>query len=198
MALTPPPRSFDRSSPLVTVVKAAELIRISRFTTSEPYFGRAAANRFDDHRSASKRFGTCYCGLTLNVAFAETVLHDAAPVAGRFPVPLDALESRHVVQFSGMDLVLMDLSGVALKRSGIDSSISTIEDYALPQRWAVAVHRHKLNVDGIVYMSRHINTEKAVVLFDRAKAKLTAVQYTPLPDYPGALRAVLALGVTPK
>lgn len=95
----------------------------------------------------------------------------------------------------GDDLVLMDLTGAALKRSGISSSISNIEPYDLPQRWAVAIHGHPQNVDGILYMSRHMNTEKAIVLFDRAASKLMPEKYIPLPDYSGALRAVISFGV---
>jgi hypothetical protein len=130
------------------------------------------------------------------VAFAETVLHDELPVAGKFLVTADALEARYVVKFAGAVLTLADMTGAALKRSGADSSISTITPYALPQRWSVAIHKHSDKVDGLLYMSRHLNSEKAVVLFDRAEHKLRAVQYVPLMDYPGALRTALNLGIT--
>ena len=58
----------------------------------------------------------------------------------------------------------------------------------------MAVHQHPEAVDGILYMSRHLNTDKALVLFDRARPKLTSARYTPFVDYPGALAAVLAFG----
>ena len=117
MALACPPRGF-RSTPLITAQVAPEdLIRISSHPTGEPYFGRSGANRFDDYRRPKKhRFGTCYFGLTLALAFAETVLHDELPVDGKFPVTWEKLEALYVVRFSGAVLALADLTGVALGR----------------------------------------------------------------------------------
>lgn len=143
----------------------------------------------------AKRFGTSYCGLSLSVAFAETVLHDALPELGRFRVEGDSIASRYVVEFVGKKLRLADLTGVALKRTGIHGSLTTVDEYEVPRKWAVAIHRHPQQVDGILYMSKHVNSEQAAVIFDRAKHKLRARRYTPLFDFPGALRTVHALGV---
>jgi hypothetical protein len=179
-------------------VSPADLLRVSRYSSGEPFFGRAGANRFDDYRHPKKkRFGTCYLGLTLATAFAETVLHDEMPVRGRFQIASDVLESRFVVQFGGDSLRVADLTGAALKALGADGSLSTVIPYDLPQRWSVAVHRHPEKVDGMLYVSRHMNTQKAVVLFDRAGGKISAIQYTPLPDFPGALRVVMNFRVAP-
>ena len=197
MALGPPPRPFSRTPLSISEVDSAELLRISRFSNGEPFFGRTASNRFDDYRlPKSRRFGTCYFGFTLPVAFAETVLHDEAPVRGRFAIAPEALASRFVVEFSGDDLRLANMTGAALKRSGADSSLSSCDSYELPHRWSVAIHKHPETVDGFMYMSRHMNSEKAVVLFDRAATKVQAKRYVPLLDYPGALRAVMHFGVT--
>lgn len=137
LALLPPSRSFSRTPLLVSQVNSADLLRISGHSSGEPNFGRAASNRFDDYRlPKSKRFGTCYFGLTFSVAFAETVLHDEYPLAGHFPVSPEKLESRYVVQFSGANLTLADLTGAALKRSGADSSISSIADVDFHERIA--------------------------------------------------------------
>ncbi len=38
-------------------------------------------------------FRTCYFGMSLSVAIAETVLHDAVPVNGAFPVASTELEA---------------------------------------------------------------------------------------------------------
>ena len=196
MALLPPPRRFAQSELHVDVVRAADLFRISSYAKREPHFGRSGANRFDDDRTRQAgRFGTCYCGLALSVAFAETVLHDEVPVSGRFAVAEASLTARFVVTFQDAELVLADLTGAALKRSGIDPSISTTEQLDLTRRWAMAIHRHPRNVDGILYMSRHMNSHKAVAVFDRAAKRLQAAQYTPLQDFPGALREVLNFGV---
>ena len=96
MSLVPlPPRDLA-SIPLRTVeLPPAKLLRISRFGSGEPFFGRAAANRFDDPgRVKSRRFGTCYLGCSLEVAIAETLLHDELPQAGRFSVRVTESESR--------------------------------------------------------------------------------------------------------
>ncbi|MGA7181235.1 MAG: RES family NAD+ phosphorylase [Thiobacillaceae bacterium] len=196
MALSAPPRSFSKL-PLVPVpLDPGALIRVSRFSSGEPYFGRSGANRFDDYRKAkSKRFGTCYFGLSLPVAFAEAVLHDEIPVKGKFKIAVEELENRNVVCFSGSPLQLGDMTGASLKRLGADGSLSTVTPYDLPQRWAVALHDHPAQVDGFLYVSRHMNTGTAVVLFDRARPKVRALRYDPLPDYPGALRAAMAFGL---
>lgn len=104
------------------------------------------------------------------------------------------VSARYVVEFEGEPLRLADLTGVALKRAGIDPSLTTVTDYRLPQRWSVAVNKHPETVDGMLYMSRRVNTDKAVVLFDRAQPKLTSARYTPFIDYPSALATVLAFG----
>jgi len=57
------------------------------------------------------------------------------------------------------------------------------------------VHNHPDGVDGIRYVSRHLNTEFAVVIFDRAVAKIGAVSYVPLPQAPGIVAAVSTLGI---
>jgi len=124
------------------------------------------------------------------VAFAETVLHDEAPVRGRFAIAPEALASPICGEFSGGDLRLANMTGAALKRSGANSSLSSCDSYELPHRWSVTIHKHPETVDGFMYMSRHMNSEKAVVLFDRAATKVQAKRYVPLLDYPGALRAV--------
>ena len=190
LALKKPTKEFGKTSINPTLLIPGELLRFSRYSKDEPFFGRSGANRFDDYRKR-KPFGTCYFGLTLNVAFAETVLHDEMPVRGGFDIAVQELENRYVVSFTGQPLRLLDLTGPTLKRLGIDPSLSTIIPYDLTQQWSVAVHQHKDQYDGFMYMSRHMNTEKAIVLFDRAEPKIKAVSYDPLPDYPGALQAAM-------
>ena len=193
--LRAPPGNFSSQPLTVVEVDPATLLRISKFSSGEPYFGRTAGNRFDDPRTpVRRRFGTHYAGLSLRVAFAETILHDEEPAGGKFQIAGAVVSSRYVVEFEGEALRIADLTGVALKRAGIDPSLTTVADYRLPQRWSVAVHKHPEAVDGILYMSRHLNTDKALVLFDRTRPKLTSARYTPFIDYPGALATVLAFG----
>jgi hypothetical protein len=158
----------------------AELCRISRFATGEPYFGTTGGNRFDDPR---REFGTCYFGLSLRCAFAETVLHDEIGADG-FQLVREELD-RYVLSFEGTEeLVLAKLLGAPLKRLGGTGELSTILPYAIPQAWARAVHEHPQNVDGIVYQAKNVNDEQAVVVFDRARHKLTTASSVPLIRHP--------------
>lgn len=198
MSLKPPPRALASLSLPTQTLAASKLFRVSRFASGEPFFGRTASNRFDD-RSApkSRRFGTCYCGLDLPTALAETLLHDEIAVRGGFSLPWGELASRQLVRFrGGASLVLADLTGVALKTLGGDGSLSTVTPYRLPQAWAMAVHRHPQQVDGILYMSRHLNDRQAVVLFDRAAAKLGTAAFTPLPRARRVMEAVAGLRIS--
>jgi RES domain len=192
-----PPRSLA-SIPISTVqVSPSRLYRISRFDAGEPFFGRSASNRFDDpDRIKARRYGTCYLGLSLEVAIAETILHDEMPVRGRFEVAVQEIEDRYVVRFRGEPLTLVDLTGTALKALIGSGAISTTMPYDVPQRWSRALHRHPVGADGIVYMSRHVNSERAVVVFDRAMLKLAAPSYAPLAATKGALQALINLRVS--
>ena len=178
----------------------SKLCRISPYSSVEPYFGRSASNRFDDPtRTKSKRFGTCYLGESLEVAIAETVLHDEMPVGGRFNLAADGLERRYCVRFTGgTTLALANLTGTALKSLVGSSEISTILPYDFPQRWSLALHNHPQGVDGLIYMSRHVNDKRAVVIFDRAARKLGTASYKPLPNTTGALAAVMKLRINIK
>jgi len=44
----------------------------------------------------------------------------------------------------------------------------------------MAVYRHPQNVDGILFVSRHLNDRKAVVVYDRAAPKLGRAFYASL------------------
>ncbi len=181
MALLPPSRSL-KTFPLPTRdIEVAKLHRISRYSSGEPFFGSSGGNRFDDgSRVKSRRYGTCYCGFNLQTAIAETVLHDEVPVRGVFAISLSDFSARYHVRFKGGTLHLADLTGAALKTLGGDGAISTITPYKLPQKWSRAVHRHPDLVDGIYYISRQLNDQPAVAIFDRARHKITAATYAPL------------------
>jgi hypothetical protein len=170
------------------------LFRISGRNTGEPYFGRWNANRFDDpNPDPEARFGTCYLGTSLAVAVAETLLHDRQPVAGWFVVELAVIRSRHVIRFDGSPLILADLTGAQLKRIGGHAGLSGTSSYRTTRNWSVAVHAHASNVDGFLYMSRHKNDEKAIVLFDRAAQKLWMAKATPLHQHPDFGQVATAL-----
>jgi hypothetical protein len=89
----------------------------------------------------------------------------------------------------------VDLTGTALKSLVGSSEVSTILSYDIPQRWSLALHRHPAGVDGLVYMSRHVNSKRAVVVFDRAANKLGTASYKSLTRTNGALSAVMDLRI---
>ena len=139
-------------------------MRVSRYDTGEPFFGRTGACRFDD---AARQFGTCYLGFDLTVAFAESVLHNKEPDANGFSVPGAEIDACFALSFAGKDLKLARLYGAALLRLGGNGEISGTGDYTVPQAWASALVAHPANIDGFIYMSRRVNDAFAVVLFER-------------------------------
>ena len=193
-----PSPSVDFSDLPLRIKEIAEtsLKRIGRRNTGEPYFGRHAANRFDD---PSKRFGACYCGLQLDTAIAESVLHDALPEKGHFRIRPDEIAARYLVTFAAGNhegvLRLADLTGQHLKRIGGNNSLSAEYPYDVTQQWAAAVHAHPAHVDGFLFVSKQLNDKRAAVLFDRAQNKLGAPSYTPLLGVRGLTQANNRLGI---
>lgn len=107
MALGRPPRNLSSISLRTFGIESAKLFRMSRHDSGEPFFGRRAANRFDDPSPPPhQRFGTCYFGLSLVVTIAETVLHDEMPARGVFRIVVQEFENRFLVKFAGDELLL--------------------------------------------------------------------------------------------
>lgn len=150
----------------IVTLAPGRLYRVSRHDTGEPYFGQSAAKRVDD---PARVYGTCYLGLSLTVAFAESVLHDADPSGGHFHVPPNDISRRYAVSFDGADLRLANLTGSQLSLLGGNGELSGTADYTLPQQWSSALHAHPQDVDGFLYRSRLINDSLAVVLFKRVQ-----------------------------
>lgn len=196
--LHPPPRDLGRLPLATRTVRADMLLRISRHGTGEPYFGTSGAYRFDDNRKQrAKRFGTCYCGFDLETAIAETILHDELPVRGAFRLSASDFSARFLVRFEHREvLTVADLTGVSLKRLGGTGALSTMLPYDLPQAWSSAIHAHPQNVDGILYMSRHLNDRAAVVIFSRAAGKFGPASHASLASAAGISAAKHSLGLT--
>jgi hypothetical protein len=115
-----------------------------------------------------------------------------------FPLRYADLEERWVVRFKGPEKFrLAVFRGASLKKPGADGRVSTVVPYEVPQAWSKALHGHPEQVNGLVYQSRHLNTEPAVVLFeDRCSEKLeTAPVYKNFLDYPQALRLLQTFNV---
>jgi len=157
-----------------TYLAPDRLTRISAYTTGEPYFGKSGYNRFDapGARAGTPEYGVCYLGTHLEVALAESILHDEEPVNGSFQLTRAQIDDRYALYFEGSPLHLLDLTGPLLKRLGGSADLAGAVNYALTQSWSRAVHDNPTRYDGFLYMSRHQNTRRAVALFDRAAAKI--------------------------
>lgn len=198
MTLRPPSEHFANATLVTRTIPPAALVRVSRYETGEPYFGKSGGNRFDDPRKR-RRYGTSYFGFDLHCAFAETVLHDevADLAVGGFPLVTTELE-RFVPSFTGSPLTVAVLHGLPLKNLGGDGALSTVVPYGIPQQWPLAVHGHGRRVDGFLYMSRHLNTSEALVLFDRAEPKLTLERAVPFRRHVDAARVLQDFNILPR
>lgn len=106
----------DSTIPVVRMT-IPDLVRISGHQTGEPFFGAGGGNRFDAPgcRTGSPEYKCCYLGLSFDVALAESLLHDAVPVRGEFPVAKSEIVRRWVHRFKG-SFNRMDLTSPLLKR----------------------------------------------------------------------------------
>jgi RES domain len=186
-----PPAHLDRIDLPVVAVDPAELLRLFPLGKPPIHFRVARrtqrAYRFD---APDGEFGVMYCAFTLEVCFAETLLRTRAhqtPADQPMLIDETELRSRGVAQLggrAGRQLVLADLTGSGLARLHTDSSISTTPRYSVPRQWALALWEHPNRVDGIQYVSRFMNSQLAVALFDRCGDRLIARDTQPLIDHP--------------
>jgi hypothetical protein len=132
--------------------------------------------RFDDpDPGRAGEFGTCYTANSIEVAFAESVIHESGRfVDGAYEVPSAELTERSVVRFAcehRKTLVLADLTGAALKALGLNNDISALADYSVSQAWAQAIHDADPRWQGIRYVSRQMNKGFAYAIFERSGLK---------------------------
>ncbi len=156
-------------------VEVASLVRLSRYPATEPYWS-SGVYRFDDPEPGRVgEFGTCYTAGSVEVAFAESVIHESGRfVNGAYEVPSAELTERSVVRFAcerRKTLVLADLTGAALKALGLNNDISALADYSVSQAWAQAIHDADPRWQGIRYVSRQMNKGFAYAIFQRSGLK---------------------------
>ena len=191
-----PPKGFDRTDLLSVDVDPAELLRLAfRAKASLLGFRDTARYRFD---APAGEFGVLYAAFDLATAFAETVLRTApqAIPAGEEPIlSYEEIARRRVAQLAatpgGRSLRLVKLYDEGLAAAKVDNRIATDDDYATTRLWARAFYDHRLQPDGLVYLSRFMGARRSVVLFDRCAGLLRRGRVTPLvkhPDFPGVVR----------
>lgn len=156
-------------------VEVSSLVRLSRYPATEPYWS-SVVYRFDDpDPGRAGEFGACYTAGSIEVAFAESVIHESGRfVDGAYEVPSAELTERSVVRFAcdrRKTLVLADLTGAALKALGLNNDISALADYSVSQAWAQAIHDADPRWQGIRYVSRQMNKGFAYAIFERSGLK---------------------------
>lgn len=187
LPILPPPKVLSHKKWRPSKVSPHHLYRISAYISGEPYFGRSGGNRFDapGWKTGMTEYGACYLGYSLEVAMAESILHDQLPVDGEFLIANTVLEGSYVYRFSGHNLLLLNLTGPFLKKLSGHGDLTGTSDYDIPQQWALSIFSNPASYDGFIYASRHATLGKAVVLFDRSKVKILQAEYTPLINTPG-------------
>ncbi len=111
---------------------------------------------------------TLYGGEAVEAAFAETVFHDLVPGARR-SLPFARIEQRAVSWFQlTRDLRVAQLHGFGLLRAGVNASELTdtpARTYARTALWGQSIYEHPERVDGIAWMSRQFNSQRALLLW---------------------------------
>lgn len=81
--------------------------------------------------------------------------------------------------------MLADLSGASLKALGLNNDVCSSDDYTGSMALSSALHAQLPELDGILYVSRQMNTGVAVALFERSKVALsgTVTRLVDHPDY---------------
>lgn len=149
---------------------------------------------------------TIYAATTFDGAVMETIYRDVPYVPGSKSVDKHRLDDQvHSKIQAGADLVLVDLSAVALRKLGVMKSqlIETEKDqYPGTRKWAEAIHSQHKHVQGLCWVSRQDDSARAVVLFgDRITGALvqTGTSRSLLTDaaaYQEILELALRLDVT--
>ena len=139
-----------------------------------------------------------YGGSTLDCAIFETVFHDVPIDAPDKFVALDDFAQRgHGQLVPSRELLLVDLTSEGLHRLKVPKEeliASPARDYVDTARWAEALHRQYKDVDGLVWMSRQRDRDRAMLLFgDRVKGVLSGTRIgRPLVRNDALRQAILA------
>jgi hypothetical protein len=144
------------------------------------YFGRSGQNRFDAPHGED---GVLYLAADVRGAFIETFGRDHARTA----IDWYELHARTISEITtSRPLRLVDLTGSGLTRIGADGRLAT-GAYDLSQRWALALHEHPDQPDGLLDRSRHDPERLCAAIFDRAAHALAATSSGSLTDTHNAM-----------
>lgn len=122
-----------------------------------------------------------YGGSTLDCAIFETIFHDVPVDATDKFVDLDEFAQRgHGEIVPSRDLRVVDLTSEGLHRLRVPKEeliVSAARMYPGTARWAEALYRQFPNIDGLMWMSRQRDRDRALLLFgDRVRGTLTGTR----------------------
>jgi hypothetical protein len=176
-----PPPTFA-AWPLPTVTTDVPQQRIHQCRWGALYFGAERKNRFN---APDGEYGVVYLGADLHVAFVETFgrlgsTHELMPAVISRAQLADSCVSE--VTFL-RPVVLADLTGPGLRRSGADARLLTC-DHVISREWSRAIWAHPARPDGLRYHSRLDPGRSNIALFSRAQDAVQAGPPRRLSDLP--------------
>ena len=171
----------------------AEVVRVHSLAyPASAFTSPAHLARFQPVRdSTGTPVPTLYGAEAVEAAFSETVLHDLSPGA-RGSIPFSRIKQRAVSWFQpSRDLRIAQLPGFGLLRAGVKASELTDTPpraYAQTAKWGQAIYEHSERVDGVAWMSRQFNSQRALMLWgDRvSEADIGFRSGSTLPLFTGA------------
>lgn len=110
-------------------------------------------------------YGVCYFGLSLDVAFAETLLRNPANrLLSRGDLTVRSISTGHLTR----EIHLVQAYGPGLSKLRITAGVIH-GPHDMCRNLAFELWKHSEQVDGIAYHSRFDDNELCIALFDRAK-----------------------------
>lgn len=182
--------------PIVTVPSGRRFLRLINTKYPSGLGIGYGSTRFSDPRyqpgdSPAGLFKTLYATETLETAFDEVILRDLRDgLRGPLILSRTELQSCDVCCLESIKAIrLVDLSHPRGRRIGVPTDVTGHSNHALSQCYALALHDHPLQLDGIYYRSRFTHAAN-LAIFDRAVTScLVEVSREPLLTYD--LRAIL-------
>lgn len=170
----------------VDLENGAELFRVQESKYTEPFHFHVPSNPNKMGRYDSTSHGSCYLAMAPEVALAETFRQ--GPNASSTPLNLSDLDLYNVSVLqvnSSKGLRLLDIGSML---PFIDATLDELTgvDRTLAQAISqfIAVNP-AYGIDGIVYRSRHLDTEPCIVLYNPpcSKSTLKSISLTPISSF---------------
>ncbi|MYM92668.1 RES family NAD+ phosphorylase [Duganella vulcania] len=185
-------KARNNGSLRIVDIETTDLLRLTRFPATEPYWGKGKAYRFDD---PAQVFGVTYAAFTIDVAFSETILHQKGCfIDNQWMINESNVMERSVVTYTrpgNQSLKIAELTGKSLKAIGLNNDICSSDDYTTSMAISSALHAQLHDVDGILYVSRQMNTDLAVALFERSNVQVdgNATKFIDHADFDALLKS---------